>query len=265
MHITCATIEGEVARLEVSASTTFKTLKRMAAQALGLDPRVPLDLLFHGDDTIPDAATLKEAGVSEDDMIAVQQRAAEASQPPSAGSVRHSLSKMVSRSDIYQQQLIEREIVLQNIQDNMLTALEESPEVFATVLMLYINTKVNGTLVEAFVDSGAQTTVMSRKCAERCGIMRLVDPRFAGVAVGVGQAKIVGRVHLAPIVIGKQTYNCSFTVLDGEAGNMDLLLGLDMLRKLKMMIDLRNDCLHVGDEKIPFLGEAEVPAHARLH
>lgn len=44
-------------------------------------------------------------------------------------------------------------------------------------------------------------TVMSIECAERCGVLRLVDKRYEGLAVGVGSSKIIGRVHAAEIMI----------------------------------------------------------------
>jgi DNA damage-inducible protein 1 len=35
--------------------------------------------------------------------------------------------------------------------------------------MLYINAKINKNPIQAFVDSGAQSTIMSESLAEKCG------------------------------------------------------------------------------------------------
>ena len=90
--------------------------------------------------------------------------------------------------------------------------------------------QVNGVPVKAFVDSGAQMSIMSIKQAERCGIMRLLDKRFEGTAVGVGTQKILGRIHQAPIKIGTSFLPITITVLEKEQ-NMDFLFGLDMLKR----------------------------------
>lgn len=103
---------------------------------------------------------------------------------------------------------------------------------FGTVEMLYINAIINKVPIQAFVDSGAQSTVMSAACAERCGVMRLVDTRFAGMAVGVGTSKIIGRVHTAEIMIEGKFITCSLTVI--ESGGVEFLLGLDMLKRFNV-------------------------------
>lgn len=132
-------------------------------------------------------------------------------------------------------------------------AMQEYPESMGKVLMLYVEAKINNHTLQAFVDSGAQTTIMSKKCAQKCGIFDLVDTRFAGIAVGVGTGTILGRIHMAQLQIGHVYFPCSVTVMDDAAlpsagagsdekaatpKDMPFLLGLDMLKRHTCCIDL---------------------------
>ncbi|CAL1370390.1 unnamed protein product [Linum trigynum] len=162
--------------------------------------------------------------------------------------------------DVEAQKKIEAAIRQKGIDENWAAALEYNPEAFARVVMLYVDMEVNGVPLKAFVDSGAQSTIISKSCAEKCGLLRLLDQRYKGIAHGVGQSEILGRIHVAPIKIGNIFYPCSFIVL--ESPNMEFLFGLDMLRKHQCIIDLKENVLRVGggEVSVPFLQEKDIPS-----
>ncbi|OQV23903.1 Protein DDI1-like protein 2 [Hypsibius exemplaris] len=159
------------------------------------------------------------------------------------------------------QQLMLEQIRQQAIQDNLEYALEHTPESMGSVQMLYVNCSVNGKQMKAFVDSGAQISIISREYAELCNIAHLIDERMQGMAVGVGTQRFAGKIHACQMEIGGAHLTTSFNVL--EQGNMQILLGLDMLRRHQMVIDLKRNVLVVGttNTEAHFLSEAEIPTN----
>jgi hypothetical protein len=73
------------------------------------------------------------------------------------------------------------------------------------------------------------------------------------MAKGVGTAKIIGRIHAAPIQLGEAFFTMSITIL--ESKDMQFLFGLDQLRRHQAWSDTQNDsffpkhlwCSHVVD------------------
>ncbi|KNC80987.1 hypothetical protein SARC_06661, partial [Sphaeroforma arctica JP610] len=83
--------------------------------------------------------------------------------------------------------------------------------------------------------------------------------RFQGTAKGVGTSKILGRVHAADVLLGGGYMACTINVLEGQ--NIEMLLGLDMLKRHQCSIDLKKNVLHIGTTggETPFLSENELP------
>jgi len=144
-----------------------------------------------------------------------------------------------------------------NVHQNYEIAMQEMPEAFGRVVMLYVPVEVSGHKTIAFIDSGAQMTIMSKPLAAKCGLLRLMDERWKGKAIGVGSAPILGRIHLTQLKFGSMYLQTSISVLEDQ--KLDLIFGLDMLRRWQAVIDLKDRCLRIGNESIKFLQETDIP------
>lgn len=71
-------------------------------------------------------------------------------------------------------------------------------------------------------------------------------------------------MHAAQVEIESEFFVTSFSVLEDQT--MDMLLGLDMLKRHQCTIDLQRNVLRIGTTgtETNFLPENELPTHSRL-
>ena len=101
---------------------------------------------------------------------------------------------------------------------------------------LQIACEINGYIIPAIVDTGAQISVMSESCARRCRVSNMVDGRFSGKAIGVGSSDILGRISELFMQVGPISFHNKVSIL--RESRVDLILGLDFLRRFKSEINL---------------------------
>lgn len=118
-------------------------------------------------------------------------------------------------------------------------------------LMLYIPITINGKYFEAFIDSGAAMSIMSKQVASDAGILYLCDPTRKIKAVGVGSQTTLGKIHKLDFMVNDSEISWGFDIM--ETQGLSLILGLDFLRSYRAQIDLKKDCLVINDIQIPFL------------
>jgi len=139
---------------------------------------------------------------------------------------------------------------LAHVEEQKNMAYRENPNVFQKEEMLYINAIVNGVAMPLFVDTGAQASVMSLETCRNLGLSHEIDESEAGIASGVGVARIYGKLWRVPVQIGKKKFFVQFNILDM---GVRLILGLDQMKRLEMSVDLgRGGCV-VGNSFVPFV------------
>jgi hypothetical protein len=121
--------------------------------------------------------------------------------------------------------------------------------------LLYVPCEINGRVVEMMIDSGSQTSVISKPMMKKLKLQKRLNTACQGVAAGVGAANILGRVEKCPVVIGSGVeFLLYFLVLDVPHDMM--ILGIDQMRRFKCRIDLESNVLVFGGSggvEVPFL------------
>jgi DNA damage-inducible protein 1 len=155
------------------------------------------------------------------------------------------------------QKKIEEIIKQKNINENLKYAEEYLPETLFAVHMLFIHLEINKKRIIALVDTGAQSTIMSKELVEKCNLMNLVDTRYSGIAQGVGTSKIIGTIHAAQLKIQDKFLMCKITVIENPT--IGFIFGLDNMRTYRCNIDLGKNALIFPDANIKaqFLSDGE--------
>lgn len=101
--------------------------------------------------------------------------------------------------------------------------------------------KINGLVVDAFVSTGTQTSMIGVECAARTGLSGLVDTRFAQKVQGLSPVDATGRIHLLVFSCDGVSYKTSAEMLNYPG--FDFILGLDFLKRHGGQVNISDNTL----------------------
>lgn len=108
---------------------------------------------------------------------------------------------------------------------------------------LQVMCEVNGFVVPAIIDTGAQISIMSASCAKRCRISCNIDTRYAGRAVGVGSSDIIGRINGLEMRVGPVNFKNDISIL--REARVDFLIGMDFLKRFRCDVSFNDNVLRL--------------------
>lgn len=113
----------------------------------------------------------------------------------------------------------------------------------STFQPLQVLCEVNGFIIPAIIDTGAQISIMSASCAKRCRVSSNIDSRYAGKAIGVGTSEIIGRINQLDMRIGPVSFKNDISIL--REASVDFLIGMDFLRRFRCEVSFNDNILRL--------------------
>ena len=158
--------------LKMPTDATVAETKQIMAQQLSLNDYKNIQLIYQGNSIQDDTLLLIDFGVTDGDLLTCTIN----EEPKQLDNILEiGAQRAQTRHTTPNWEAIEKaqELARQNI-----------PETFTNALMLYIDIKLKDIEIKAFVDTGAEKTIVTEDCMKRCGLADLVDPTFSGSAAG---------------------------------------------------------------------------------
>lgn len=156
------------------------------------------------------------------------------------------------------------------IDNNLENALENIPQSFATVNMIYVKANINNVNVKMLVDSGAQKSIMPKKITTLCNLEHLIDKECGGEVSGICAKKnILGKIHMINLQLPVEGNNekkvelaFGFTILDSgitlDDEEINIIFGLDMLVSYGAILDFKKRKMIIDDYEFDFLKQDEI-------
>ncbi|EFP00502.1 hypothetical protein CRE_21735 [Caenorhabditis remanei] len=115
--------------------------------------------------------------------------------------------------------------------------------------MPHIQLCIEGVLITALVDTGAQLSIITRSLAEKCGILGRLDSRFQVDAQGIGGvSKAMGKILDVELEFSGYYLPVVLTVFEECSLGSELIIGVDILTAYNASVDFKKKAVRFNDE-----------------
>lgn len=156
--------------LKMPDDATVEEIKRLVAAELHADDYHNVQLFYQGNELVDDSLLVADFGVVDEEILQCN-----------INETPKTLDHVV---DLGAPQNVHTKPNWSAIEKAYAMGVENSPGDYLPPLMLYIDIEINQQKIKAFVDTGAERTIISQACAERCALSQLINPLFSGSATG---------------------------------------------------------------------------------